>query len=728
METAFLDSTNKKGSRVGYGGNRQPLGTLNANRQLRELEMPPNNSCPRGEPATTSQISGEGTFGAKRTKEVFVQSKRAERKSPVEVDSRLQNTENRQLAKANKTMSLKHKVRVSRIIKHPPQTKVTRESVSPFQKSHLKILQKSVKKLILEPQVLNESEIEKVRRMSRPRSVNEKLKKIVVNQCNIVKTKQMPTHVYQKLIQDAERKRASQQHAPAPEEELPESCPQADIRSEAFQDSLVQEIMKKSIFSNHNSVKKSEIGRNLKNEFEGVIEFQMGSDNQRKGPPESDPTPKTIPSDDLSISEVKRLRLSAHSQPSCKSRNSSYKIVKKELEISAKMSLKQRGRLNHDLRAFQVRAEPTSPGPAQDQRQLVHLNEALLKTMPAAPVDHRQNFFYSPSKSNRDLRGSSHGNQFVELRSKSNSVRRNETFEPYQPGRVQMEPSGLNLFDEPETPKTHQMQVAPEMLNFDELPLRQSKKFRTGVSRRTAEEGQGQDDPVLLLQQLESDFEQLKSLKKRTASHTPTRNQRMIYRQILNNLRPPRKEFKPRNKSAIKGTRKRAAKTGPRLRKNYSKKVSDTSKKPRKNTRRADAKKKGLSKYCSMKYAALQLKNQQNLLEDLLQSCQHKFKQLDRNITELENKREVEFERNRKTVDPGRGSKYYSKFTEERSKKAKPGPRPKGARRTTGKPRKVPSKLKINQIFRDLTKSINPKTPKMTGIPRGRYKKKKATF
>lgn len=758
MQTTYMDSTSPTSSQITYVAQRAPLTALNTNDQLRNNENV--NNYPLRTPKTEnkpiiSENPANQVISTKRTNKVFIQSNRNVAKSPIRTSTTQRRghitdngPENPKISRINKSVNknstsnlgLKHNVRVSRIIKRPSQRVITRKSVSPFKQSHLKIIQKSVKKLILEPQTLNESEMEKVRRMSRPRSVNEKLKKIVVNQCSIIKSKQMPTGVYQKLIQDAEIRDKYSQSGPASKDSLlreenvnlahlAESSQRA-VESEAFQESLVHEIMKKSIFSNQNSAKKPNADRKLENDFEPAGEFNFDTSDQRERPVQNAQLVlgQAIPSQDLSASEVKRLRLSARSKTSCRSRNSScYKIVKKELEVSARMSHKQKGRLNHDLRAFQVRAEQVSPRHLEDEVQVTQLAESLLKTMPAAPVDHNpHNYFYSPSKSNREMNETGNTNHFVELSSRSNSIKRNERIEPYHTKQAELDIIHHNLFDEPETPKEHEMQVSPELLNFDDAPLRESKKFRTAVARVT------EDDPVLLINQLESDIEQLKNLKKRTASHTPTRNQRMIYRQILDNIRPAKKKFKTRNKSAIKNTQKRSSKTGAKLRKNYSKKIADKSSKPRKNAWRGDAKQKGLSKYCSMKYAALQLKNQQNMLEDLLESCQNKFRRLDRNITELENKREIDFERNRKTIDPGRDSKYYSNFTVERGPKksrAKGSNRGRnGTRRTTGKPRGIPSKLKINQIFRDLTKSINPKTPKTTGIPRGKYKKKKATF
>ena len=622
--------------------------------------------------------------------------------------------------------TLKHSVRVSRIQKQHTQRVIEKKSKSPFKRTQANLIQKSVKKLILASPDLNEEQMEKVRRMSRPRSVNEKLRKIVVNQCNIVTKKEMPSQLYDQVLQEAMSRDQKNELRSSNVGLLNEQGVPKD--SEEFQENLAKEI-KKSIFSNHGSAKKN-TAYTAAFEKEKVMKefnpFNQNSSNMVLG--------DEIPCEDLYSSEANRqMRSSIRSKMSNRSRNSScYKIVKKEVQVSAKMSAKKETRLSHDLRAFKVKAEQV-----ENDIDISQMNSFLMKTSPVqyhTTNDHKSNYFYSPSKSDREVHVKNSPHKFVNLKSRSNSPRKLTEHVQYKT----MQDSAKEIFnDNPfESPEITQIQVTPEVLAEDDLSIKNSKRWRTAVPRDTQEE----EDPTYFLNQLESDIEQLKNLKKRTSSHTPTRNQRMIYRQILETVSPlekkNKKKFKPRNKSEIRSRIPKSVNKKAKLRKNYSQKYSESSVKPKKkNIKKGD--KSGLSKYCSMKYAALQLKNQQNLLENLLESCQNKFKQLDKNIVELENLKEYEFIKN-KSSKPSkrftRDSKYYSKFTREndphkklvknsyrKSKNTK-------KRKTTKLPKGIPSKLKINQIFRDLNKTINSRPPKTTGIPRSKYRKKKMTY
>jgi hypothetical protein len=600
------------------------------------------------------------------------------------------------------------------------------------------MLQKSVKKIILETTDLSQNELKKMHKISQPNTPNEKLKKIIAKPCNIIKTKEQPVELYKNLIQNAEIKdRFSVNNGSSIRESfqtedqlnfsnLIKNSIQFDNPPEDLQETdLHFESVKKSVFSNHHSVKKSphknremEVGSQRMNQFE----FKNSANR----------------------SEVRMS--SVQSKMSGRSRNSScYKIVKKELDASAKMSQKNSARLSHDLRAFKVKAEPINPYQTTEvQNDFVDfsdINQSMLRTAPIMnniqlERSDKKQYFFSPSKSERDVFGRKLGQKFVNLKSRSNSHKKNtvplshSVMREQQASSFNQNPFLTNHFDQ-EIPHSQLFNISPEKQEEEKSSFQVEKRFKTTVPRNNEEE-----DPEILINELESGIEELKKLKKRTASHTPTRNQRMIYRQIIDVVCPEekkkkKKRFKSRVDTGLRRNQKKRAARTPNLRKNYSKQVSEmlNQTKRKKKSNKENPNKTGLSKYCSMKYAALQLKNQQNMLENILQKCHNKFKQIDSNIESL---KEAEIKYQSKT--PGkkksiRDSKYYSNFVKDLTLSQKKSSvmlnKKKKKKTVNGKKksyisRATASTMKMNRIFRDLNKAI--KFGKKTGVSSKNYR------
>ena len=667
---------------------------------------------------------------------------------------------------------LQHSVRVSKIIKRSSRKITTNQGLevksaivgnpefgekapTALKKQVLNVIRKSVKKVVTQPKRMGTQDFKKMNEIVQTRAGNERVSKISMNQCNLVQSKDLPVALYDDLIKRAEIKdrfschQGSIRESLQPDDQLEFSnLVKNSIQLEPcdFEESDVRaSSVKKSVFSNHASHRKPEQrGRGARLSRSPLKAFDVPSGNDADAQGSFRHSSKlvlgrAVPSRDFSASPHARNSTYSvdRSQASMRSRNSScYKIVKREVGASAKMSQKNVGRLSHDLRAFKVKAKPLDDNldvlGSGNFVNLEEMSDSMLKTAPVMnnvqpSKKERNQFFFSPSKSDREIIGRRRGDAIGDLKSRSNSYKKQSapahftTLEGKSRSVFTEKPFLTHQVDEGE-PCSQLFNVSPEKLGASGSPPGFEAGYKTALPWTLSKE----EDPELLLKDLESGIEELKKLKKRTASHTPTRNQRMIYRQILDNVCPQKKakkRFKSRVDTGIRRKKKRSAHT-PNLKQNYSRQLTETrpgrgargAKRPTRKGRLADKENPrgtGLGKYCSMKYAALQLKNQQNALENILQKCHQKFQQIDKNIENLRDG-EVKYQAPTKksSVLSTRNSKYYSKFVKDQNTNSK---KPSFLSKTKKfwNPRKkskvsraTASTMKMNRIFRELNRAI----------------------
>lgn len=684
----------------------------------------------------------------------------------------------------------------------------------------------SVKRLILQPQEMENKP--NMHEKSGQKDDSEQIKTKIKNELSIRKSKKLPTDFYNEILLNASllsnpQEEPSEEPRLSLKDVLRKSMDLLDqsSRGSSARTSL-HPSLKQSHFSRHTSQSKScqvkrDRGSNLIRGFmagsvQRHLEVMPSSTNILPG--------NRIPTMDMfQTNERNSQRQSethCNSKTSMVSRSSSnFKLVKRELEVSARMSRKQKTRLSHDLRAFKVVAEPVGEGAEEghsgesgtvpnfrngDEKEATEgaknsenvdagedpkssaivtkdikleknwdnedeILEAIdrknfpklfdleqeIKCDMKPPRKRRKvtnvfkkdssggDFTDSPfkmrnekskaiydslSKDLKQILNKKCGGRLKQLRSKSNSLKtQSRDFEISDFGH-----KGIMTFRKREslrssfrnnssarhkhTSSGFQQSIVDQLSRevFDEVHIsylnstvfnskvqNESKQSPLELERASRKRGQRID-------QIELDLSRLKQ-KKELGSGRAAQNHRRQMRQ-LGRATPPRvaTPLKGRkSRSPLHLTPNATFHPQPRMKKNYSQRYINTFKKGRVRGRNKENPTEPRAKgFCSIKYAALELKNQQRKLENILESCQNTFKKLDWNIQNLEEIQHTEDKRRIRERHSG-----LRRLGAERRRASPFTGRTGAPLRGKRQKERLSARRRINDLYRDFCKTMD---------------------
>jgi hypothetical protein len=609
-------------------------------------------------------------------------------------------------------------------------------SVSPIISRKSRASRTSVKKMILEPQ-----EIEERRVMTFEKSPSEEIKTKERNTGTITKSKVMPVEFYDQILMNA---------SILSEKEKTEMSPKKSLFN-------IKDVIRKSMELINDGHKEPDSARNSRHQSLQKSYFSRNTSQQRNIPPTSNLVNNikefemeqksrlnklnssknilpghVIPTMDMfqSMEKTSRQRSMSHcnSKTSVISRgSSSFKIVKRELNVSAQMSRKKKTRLSHDLRAFKINVELVENEEDEVEKESNHFgknesvlinrenfpklfnlqeemknsnNEQVLETHERnifnkesldkddyadSPFKHRNKkskaIFDSLSKDLKDILNKRRTKKLQHLRSKSNSIKKVSVDQDIS----EFEQKGIMTFRKRESKKSlyHERDVGnlppkefiiqndnSEEINkevFDHMHISyiNSTMFNSKVNN-IPKKSLDRKERSKRIDQIEADLNKIR--QKKPIHFKRHYQQNNFYRQVIGTTPPKMKPRKSRSPLHLQPSPK--FNPQPRIKKNYSQKYINTFKKNMKNKNKEHGETEKIKGYCSIKFAAMELKNQQKKLENILETCQNTFKKLDWNINNLEElkhrktkKQEMKIKQNsyrQNHFKPGNGYKKYS--------------------------------------------------------------------
>lgn len=419
--------------------------------------------------------------------------------------------------------------------------------------------------------------------------------------------------------------------------------------------------------------------------------------------------------------------------------SSSFKLVKRELKVSTQMARKKKTRLSHDLRAFKVVAEPLeegegAPGPsgesegaeegpgAQREAEAGALSrasfpklfaleqEAAREREGAANVfqggpggaespfklrnEKSQAIYESLSKDLQEVLSQKCGRRLKRVRSKSNSLKgasrdlQASAFEQKGIMTFRKRESARSSFGGPAKEARRSREALEEVhisyLNSTAFDSRAENARGTPFAGRAGR-----------IDRLESALHSLKQTKGLAALRRKQQMKRL--QRHWSGATPPKQRtpLKPRkSRSPLHLAPGPAFAPAARARKNYSQRYIQTFRRGRRAQKEnpPEPRAKG---FCSIKYAALELKSQQRKLEHMLESCQNTFKQLDWNLSNLEEARALQERRTAGYRRPG--GRPEAGF----------GRRHGSALRARRPRERLSSRKRINELYKDFCKTLD---------------------
>lgn len=455
-----------------------------------------------------------------------------------------------------------------------------------------------------------------------------------------------------------------------------------------------------------------------------------------------------------------------NSQTSFKSRNSSnMKIVKRELSVSSNINKKKKTRLSHDLRAFQVTVEPVEQEiedsgfevdinkqnfpklfDLEDEiNETFYVEESLeeskgnlfvkdfsqssKKKVPDSPFKLRnkksQAIYDSLSTNVKDILNKK-CQKLNQVKSRSNSPKKN-----YENDRISnFEQKGVMTFRKKESfrlENSSRLKETPLMKNI-ELSTQEKKNINNEVfsnlqisylnstlynsKKRNKDDDKNRDKNrkkrMKRIQNLESELNYIKK-KKMEYKNKISKN----FLKSNNNFNENPINSPSRSKTPLKKKKSRSPlhllpspKFKNKTKKNYSQKYINTFKRNRPSAKENPDNFEP-KRLCSFKYAALELKNQQRKLENILESCQNTFKKLDWNINNLE---DIKFDMNKfkeKKSKWKRSSKNLESKEKYRSLKYQDSKKSRMNYSKHKEKKRPSSRNKINDLYKDFCKTMD---------------------
>lgn len=455
-----------------------------------------------------------------------------------------------------------------------------------------------------------------------------------------------------------------------------------------------------------------------------------------------------------------------NSQTSFKSRNSSnMKIVKRELSVSSNINKKKKTRLSHDLRAFQVTVEPVEQEiedsgfevdinkqnfpklfDLEDEiNETFYVEESLeeskgnlfvkdfsqssKKKVPDSPFKLRnkksQAIYDSLSTNVKDILNKK-CQKLNQVKSRSNSPKKN-----YENDRISnFEQKGVMTFRKKESfrlENSSRLKETPLMKNI-ELSTQEKKNINNEVfsnlqisylnstlynsKKRNKDDDKNRDKNrkkrMKRIQNLESELNYIKK-KKMEYKNKISKN----FLKSNNNFNENPINSPSRSKTPLKKKKSRSPlhllpspKFKNKTKKNYSQKYINTFKRNRPSAKENPDNFEP-KRLCSFKYAALELKNQQKKLENILESCQNTFKKLDWNINNLE---DIKFDMNKfkeKKSKWKRSSKNLESKEKYRSLKYQDSKKSRMKYSKHKEKKRPSSRNKINDLYKDFCKTMD---------------------
>ena len=455
-----------------------------------------------------------------------------------------------------------------------------------------------------------------------------------------------------------------------------------------------------------------------------------------------------------------------NSQTSFKSRNSSnMKIVKRELSVSSNINKKKKTRLSHDLRAFQVTVEPVEQEiedsgfevdinkqnfpklfDLEDEiNETFYVEESLeeskgnlfvkdfsqssKKKVPDSPFKLRnkksQAIYDSLSTNVKDILNKK-CQKLNQVKSRSNSPKKN-----YENDRISnFEQKGVMTFRKKESfrlENSSKLKETPLMKNI-ELSTQEKKNINNEVfsnlqisylnstlynsKKRNKDDDKNRDKNrkkrMKRIQNLESELNYIKK-KKMEYKNKISKN----FLKSNNNFNENPINSPSRSKTPLKKKKSRSPlhllpspKFKNKTKKNYSQKYINTFKRNRPSAKENPDNFEP-KRLCSFKYAALELKNQQRKLENILESCQNTFKKLDWNINNLE---DIKFDMNKfkeKKSKWKRSSKNLESKEKYRSLKYQDSKKSRMKYSKHKEKKRPSSRNKINDLYKDFCKTMD---------------------
>ena len=455
-----------------------------------------------------------------------------------------------------------------------------------------------------------------------------------------------------------------------------------------------------------------------------------------------------------------------NSQTSFKSRNSSnMKIVKRELSVSSNINKKKKTRLSHDLRAFQVTVEPVEQEiedsgfevdinkqnfpklfDLEDEiNETFYVEESLeeskgnlfvkdfsqssKKKVPDSPFKLRnkksQAIYDSLSTNVKDILNKK-CQKLNQVKSRSNSPKKN-----YENDRISnFEQKGVMTFRKKKSfrlENSSRLKETPLMKNI-ELSTQEKKNINNEVfsnlqisylnstlynsKKRNKDDDKNRDKNrkkrMKRIQNLESELNYIKK-KKMEYKNKISKN----FLKSNNNFNENPINSPSRSKTPLKKKKSRSPlhllpspKFKNKTKKNYSQKYINTFKRNRPSAKENPDNFEP-KRLCSFKYAALELKNQQRKLENILESCQNTFKKLDWNINNLE---DIKFDMNKfkeKKSKWKRSSKNLESKEKYRSLKYQDSKKSRMNYSKHKEKKRPSSRNKINDLYKDFCKTMD---------------------
>jgi hypothetical protein len=669
-------------------------------------------------------------------------------------------------------------------------------SVSPIISRKSRASRTSVKKMILDPH-----EGEEGRLMTYEENQEEQIKTKERNSGNIRKSKILPVKFYDEILMNASILSEKERQSPKKEKKI---FNMKDVMRKSMELINVGALKETSPVktSRHQSVNKSYFSRNtsqvrmsqskkLVNNIQ-AFEVEKRNQNLKEIASSTNILPgNVIPTIDMfqSIENNSRHRSmsNCNSKTSMISRGSSnFKIVKRELNVSARMSLKKKTRLSHDLRAFKVNVEmvdnqeeiPKENNLENEEKRelfeniqdeesvtdesilinkknfpkLFDLEEQLKSQGNSESKKSDENFeknlfendlntkkeensyldspfklrnskskaiYESLSKDLKSILNKRHTKKLHDNRSNSHSIKRQSIDQNIS----QFEQKGIMTFRKRESKQSIKIEkemkrVPPKEFTIDNdnsedinqeafdhmhISFINSTLYNSKVNNIQKKSSNFQNERTRKIDQIEADLNKIKH--KKPPSVKRLYHQRNLYRQMIGTTPPKVKPRKSRSPLHLQPSPKFNPKS--RMKKNYSQKYINTFKKNQKIRNKDDPNQEKINGYCSIKFAAMELKNQQKKLENILESCQNTFKKLDWNINNLEelknkklNRQEMKAKQNSYRQSNYKGINSYKKF----STLSRRNGSNKNSKKTFGK---RSSRNYINELYKDFCKTLD---------------------
>ena len=452
----------------------------------------------------------------------------------------------------------------------------------------------------------------------------------------------------------------------------------------------------------------------------------------------------------------------------CSRKSSNFKIVKRELEVSSRMSCKKKKtRLSHDLRAFNIRAEvidekvvkaelPTIPLLKNRNKKTKAIFESLSEEIKELIQQRRTKLKVVRSRSNsvKNLKSQTKRAEAKERRGvmtfrQVDSATTSKRTILEGPVQKEFQLESVIIHKKPSVAIRNEEKERTTATLFEELELSTPEPSHAQLPTRSeyhsyktyrVEEPKGNAQPsrnksysrTSRVDQLQSEIRQI--MRKKVAKksyHIPSGYHRNEPRRHTHVVRT-------RSRTPTQRTNLVRAPSNKTFRRNYSQTTIDGWKKAKTTHKKSNKENpkngQGLKNFCSFKYAALQLKTEQTKLKNILESCQTTFKKIDLNLNNLNQiqKNDKNLFRTPKASNINkiaRNINYYNQFT--KSMRVNQNISSKSVSKKSRKPKKknlkqISSKLRINALYEDLVKKLNFGRNKTSYFNEGKQETKKS--